>query len=204
MRLNKFLLAGVTAMSLASTAMAGGRNPGSLLLFPEFDNRVANLTLLTVTNTNADTVNGTIKVEFVYIGKYAANNVVLDCLEFNRTHTLTPNDTLTVITSAHNPGQEQGYVYVFAKHPTTGKAIAWDYLIGSMIVQSGIESFGFESLPHRLPDLFSVRRDVDTLILNRFVLEILRYARLDQHMKIIRPNGAKGQMLCASRRSLID
>ncbi len=147
MRFNKYLLAGVTAMSLASSAMAGGRNPGSLLLFPEFDNRVANLTLLTVTNTNADTVNGTIKVEFVYIGKYAANNVVLDCLEFNRTHTLTPNDTLTVITSAHNPGQEQGYVYVFAKDKDTGIAKVFNHLIGNEMTIMGIEALDYSVNP---------------------------------------------------------
>ncbi|MBL8858286.1 MAG: hypothetical protein JNL28_07285 [Planctomycetes bacterium] len=147
MRINKFLLAGVTALGLASTAMAGGRNPGSLLLFPEFDNRQANLTLLTVTNTNADTVNGTINVEFVYIGKYAPNNITLDCLEFNRTHTLTPNDTLSVITSAHNPGQEQGYVYVFAKDKNTGIAKVFNHLIGNEMTIMGIEALDYSLNP---------------------------------------------------------
>ncbi len=147
MRFNKFLLAGVTALGLASTAMAGGRNPGSLLLFPEFDNRQANLTLLTVTNTNGDTLNGTIKVEFVYIGKYGANNQTLDCLEFNRTHTLTPNDTLSVITSAHNPGQEQGYVYVFAKDKDTGVAKVFNHLIGNEMTIMGIEALDYSLNP---------------------------------------------------------
>lgn len=147
MRFNKFLVAGVTALGLASSAMAGGRNPGSLLLFPEFDNRVANLTLLTVTNTNGDTVNGTIKVEFVYIGKYGANNQVLDCLEFNRTHTLTANDTLSVITSAHNPQQEQGYVYVFAKDVNTGVAKVFNHLIGNEMTIMGIEALDYSLNP---------------------------------------------------------
>jgi hypothetical protein len=147
MRLNKFLLAGVTALGLASTAMAGGRNPGSLLLFPEFDNRQANLTLLTVTNTNGDTLNGTIKVEFVYIGKYGPNNTLLDCLEFNRTHTLTPNDTLSVITSAHNPQQEQGFVYVFAKDVNTGQAKVFNHLIGNEMTIMGIEALDYSLNP---------------------------------------------------------
>jgi hypothetical protein len=73
MRLNKFVLSGLTAVAslgLASEAFADGRNPGSLLLFPEFNNRVADMTLVTVTNTNPDVVNGTVKVEFIYIGKF--------------------------------------------------------------------------------------------------------------------------------------
>ena len=147
MRINKYLLAGATLLSLASTAMASGRNPGSLLLFPEFDNRTANLTLLTVTNTNGDTLNGTIKVEFVYIGKYGPTNQVLDCLEFNRTHTLTPNDTLSVITSVHNPGQEQGYVYVFAKDKDTGQAKVFNHLIGNELTFQGIDMIDYSLNP---------------------------------------------------------
>lgn len=153
MSFNKFALAGVAALSLASSAMANGRNPGSLLLFPEFDNRVANLTLVTVTNTNGDftpdglTFGGTIKVEFVYIGKYAPGNVVLDCLEFNRTHTLTPNDTLTVLTSAHNPQQEQGYVYVFAKDKNNNAAKVFNHLIGNELTLLGIEALDYSLNP---------------------------------------------------------
>lgn len=147
MSINKFVLTGITALSLASAAMANGRNPGSLLLFPEFDNRQANLTMLTVTNTNSDTVNGTVNVEFIYIGKYGPGNTVLDCLEFNRTHTLTANDTLTVITSAHNPQQEQGYVYVFAKDKVTGAAKVFNHLIGNEMTLLGIDALDYSLNP---------------------------------------------------------
>lgn len=154
MRLTQYALMGLTALGLASSAMANGRNPGSLLLFPEFDNRQADLTLVTVTNTNSDTtpvagnaLAGTVKVEYVYIGKYSVGGGPLECLEFNRTETLTPNDTLTVITSAHNPQQEQGYLYVFAKDRSTGAAKVFNFLIGNELTIEGITALDYSLNP---------------------------------------------------------
>jgi hypothetical protein len=154
MSINQFLLTGLTALGLATAALADGRNPGSLLLYPEFDNRTLNVTLLTVTNTNSDFTptpsggfNGSVRVEFVYIGKYAPGGGTLTCLEFNREHLLTPNDTLTLLTSAHNPGQEQGFVYVFAKDPTTGQAIVFNHLIGNVITLNGLFSLDYSMNP---------------------------------------------------------
>jgi hypothetical protein len=131
----------------AGTALAGGHTPGSLLLFPEFDNRTANVTLVTVTNTNGSVANGTVEVEFVYIGKYDHTGAELPCLEFNRTHVLTPNDTLTVVTSAHNPQQQQGYLYVFAKDRVTHQPIVYNHLIGNVVTMQGIESVDFSMNP---------------------------------------------------------
>jgi hypothetical protein len=137
MRLPKFALLALTLVGFASSALANGRNPGSLLLFPEFDNRYGNLTLLTVTNTNTgvnpDGSNGSIKVEFVYIGRFGPQHTDLNCLETNRTETLTANDTLSVVTSFHNPNHEQGYVYVFAKDVITGRAKVFNYLTGQVL-----------------------------------------------------------------------
>lgn len=116
---------GLAALALTATANAESR-PGSLLLFPSFDSSPGSSTVLTVTNTNDDVVTGTVLVEFIYIEEKT-------CLEYNRTALLTANDTLTVLAAVHNPDQEQGYVYVFAKSPQTGAAISWDYLIGNMI-----------------------------------------------------------------------
>ena len=160
MRLNQFLLSGVTALAavgLAPDALANGRNPGSLLLFPEFDNRVnaGHLTLLTVTNTNSGVGNpgnadGTIKVEFIYIGKYATvggQQVELNCLEFNRTETLTANDTISVLTNVHNPQQEQGFVYAFAKDKTTGKPISFNWLIGNVLTLESITQVEYSMNP---------------------------------------------------------
>lgn len=156
MRINQFVLTGLTVLGLASAAMADGRNPASLLIYPEFDNRALNLTLLTVTNTNSDftrvpgaggLLTGTVRVEFVYIGRYGTNDTPLDCLEFNREHTLTPNDTLTLLTSAHNPQQEQGFVYVFAKNPQTGQAIVFNHLIGNLVTLNGLWSLDYSMNP---------------------------------------------------------
>jgi len=144
MILNSFCKAALAAVALAGASFANGHNPGSLLLFPEFDNRFGNDTLITVTNTNADTVNGFIEVEFIYIGKFDASGQALNCLEFNRTHVLTPNDTLTVATRAHAPDAGSGYLYCFAKSPVTGVAIAHDHLVGDLLAIDGaaVVSFG--------------------------------------------------------------
>jgi streptogramin lyase len=122
------------------------RNPASLLVFPEFDNRVADLTLLTVTNTQdyGDDVN----VEFVYVGRIAPNGDTLPCLEFNRTRTLTPRDTISLITSVDNPNQAQGYVYVFAKSKTTGQAIVHNALVGNALVIDGISALSYSYNPY--------------------------------------------------------
>jgi len=154
MRLPKTALLGLAAyatLGLASSALANGRNPASLLLYPEFDNRRYDLTLVTVTNTNTgqnpDGSNGTIKVEFVYIGRYGQQGESLSCLETNRTETLTANDTLSVVTSFHNPNHAQGYLYVFAKDAVTGRAKAFNYLIGNLLTMEGLSQLEYSMNP---------------------------------------------------------
>jgi len=117
------------------------RRPGSLVLYPEFDNNPGSYTLVTVTNTDCIQNTGEdVQIEFKYIDKDG-------CAEFNKTEVLTPCDTLTVLTSAHNPNQDQGYLYVFAKRPDpsapNGVPIAWDHLVGSLMVIQGLET-GFD------------------------------------------------------------
>jgi len=114
--------------------------PGSLLLFPRFDNRTNTITVITVTNTNCDftpgpgpLLNGTVDVEYVYIGRYGPNGQELDCLETNRTRRLTPCDTITLLTRFDNPQVERGFLYVFAKDPQSGQAIVWNHLIGQAL-----------------------------------------------------------------------
>jgi hypothetical protein len=151
MSIHKFALLGVATLGLASSALANGRNPGSLLLYPEFDNRNGHLTLLTVTNTNTgvnpDESDGTIKVEFIYIGRYDYNGNQLNCLEFNRTETLTANDTLSLLTHVHNPQQEQGYVYAFAKDRSTGRAVVFNHLIGNLMTLESFDSLEYSMNP---------------------------------------------------------
>lgn len=151
MRFPKFALLGLATLGMATSAMANGRNPGSLLLYPEFDNRNSHLTLLTVTNTNtginADGSDGTIRVEFVYIGRYGQNDTVLPCLETNRTAELTANDTLSLLTSFHNPNHAQGYVYLFAKDESTGRAKAFNFLIGNVLTLESIDQLEYSMNP---------------------------------------------------------
>jgi len=143
MKLNKLFLSGLVAVAgigLSTDVLAGGRNPGSLLLYPEFDNTAGDITVLTVTNVLASETD----IEFVYIGVSDAGGPV-DCEEFNRTTTLTGNDTLTLLTKFHNPQLETGYVYVFAK--SGGLPVSHDGLIGSQLVISGIMNFDYSVNP---------------------------------------------------------
>ncbi len=120
------------------------RNPGSLLIFPIFDNRQGNLTMVTVTNTNCDFTPGpgtlfagTVDLKYYYVGKYGLNGEDLGCLAANRTRRLSPCDTITVWTSADNPNQSLGYLYVYAISPTTGQPIVFNHLIGQEIFLEG-------------------------------------------------------------------
>jgi Big-like domain-containing protein len=110
------------------------RRPGSLLLYPQYDSRPGSLTYITVTNTNPSQ---SVKVEYDYVNGE-------DCSRFDRTHLLTPNDTLSVVAEYHHPDSEQGFLYLFAKHPETGQAIVHNGLIGQVMVLDGVEMFGLE------------------------------------------------------------
>jgi hypothetical protein len=137
-------LTGAAWAALGTGAIAGGADPGSLLVYPCYDNRGGAISVISVVNTNGDTsgdTHGNIAVEFVYINGDT-------CLEFNRTVLLTPKDSFTAVTKYHNPNADQGYVYAFAKHPISGQAVAWDYLVGSMQVYTGLNQLGFETMPY--------------------------------------------------------
>ena len=130
--------AATLGLGLNANATGGSNEPGSLLVFPLFDNTRGGHTVVTVTNTNGDQLNGSVAVEYIYIDAY-------DCHEFNRTRLLTPNDTLTVLTKLDNPNMVKGYLYVFAKKASTGKAIKFDYLIGSeLLIDAGNPDDTFE------------------------------------------------------------
>lgn len=161
MRLNKFVLSGFTALAglgFGSEAMANGRNPGSLLIYPEFDNRQASLSLVTVTNTNEDTsffgstsiFNGTVRAHFIYVARVGLDHQYIECTEFDRTETLTPNDTFSALTSFHNPGYEQGYLYVYAQGAygaNIGRPITHNWLIGNLLAIKGFEALDYSLNP---------------------------------------------------------
>jgi hypothetical protein len=76
-----------------------------------------------------------VRVEFRYIDADT-------CLETDRTQQLTPNDTITVVTRAHQGGQNRGYVYAYACDPQ-GTPISYNFLIGSELVLDGIEALDY-------------------------------------------------------------
>ena len=138
------LIAGLTSTALASH----GRNAGSLLLYPEFDNRAGVVTVLTVTNVDAAEEAEDIRVHFHYIGKYDVDGEPLDCEEFDRFELLTPKDTLTLITNAHNPEHERGYVYLYAVDAdNTSIPITHNFLTGNVMTVDGLAAFEFSVNP---------------------------------------------------------
>ena len=137
-------LTALAGISMAGGAMADGRAPGSLLLFPEFDNQLGTVTVLTVTNTAVDV--GDVQVEFVYIGRYGASGGDIDCEEFNRTEVLTDNDTITLLTEVHNPQQAQGFVYAFARQGVANP-IVHNWLIGNVMTVDGLDTFEYSVNP---------------------------------------------------------
>ncbi|MCA8980273.1 MAG: hypothetical protein H6831_12955 [Planctomycetes bacterium] len=70
----------------------------------------------------------------------------LGCAEFDRYETLTPNDTLSLITAYHNPEQALGYLVVYAVDEQ-GNAVAADHLIGQSMSINGIERFEYSVNP---------------------------------------------------------
>lgn len=112
------------------------RRPGALLLYPEFDSREGILTMVTVTNTLTSYLAGTVDTEFVYRREG-------DCLEFNRSETLTPGDTISLIVGSHVPNAVRGFLYVVARCPETGEPIAYNGLIGQYIVFNGMKAFSY-------------------------------------------------------------
>jgi hypothetical protein len=134
-------LAGTAVLGLSVNAAASGlATPGSLLVFPCYDNTRGTQTVVTVTNTNTNTdpILGGVDVEYRYING-------LNCLETNRTRHLTPGDTLSVIVSLDNPNAVQGYLYVFAKR--NGQAISFNHLIGASFTITADPLRDFELAP---------------------------------------------------------
>lgn len=112
------------------------RLPASLLLYPEFDNGSAQVTLLTVTNVNRLYLDGGVRVEFRYIDGPS-------CLETNRTEYLTPNDTVTVLTRVHQGGTGRGYAYAYAVD-AQARPISHNFLIGDLIRLDGIGAIDYD------------------------------------------------------------
>lgn len=120
MKISHLLAGGLASLVLATSAQAHNE-PGSLLVFPEFNNQHGMYQILTVTNTSAEE---SVVVEIVYIDGDT-------CQEFNRNIELTPLDTFSFLTKEHNPQHVQGYAYAFAKDGINGDPINFNHLVGS-------------------------------------------------------------------------
>jgi len=164
--IHRIFATGLLVAGLASSVLASdGRNAGSLLLYPEFDNRAGVVTVLTVTNVDAKAEAEDIRVHFHYIGKYDENSQPINCLEFDRFELLTPKDTLTLITNAHNPEHERGYVYLYAVDADNVTVpITHNYLTGNLMTVDGLEAFEYSMNPisYRGMTPAGTNTDVDT------------------------------------------
>jgi hypothetical protein len=139
--LNSVLKSALTlagAALLGAVAHADGLNPGSLLIYPEYDSTTSHNTLITVTNTSQTL---TIRVKFEYVSPLEPV-----CLLTDREATLTPNDTLTVLVSAHIGAGRRGFLYVFAIG-TGGAAISANFLVGDNLVIDGANSLQYAINP---------------------------------------------------------
>lgn len=149
----KTLLFSATAAVAALGSVANANTldrTGSLLLFPFFDNTRGAVQAFTVTNTSAD---ASVRIEYVYINE-------TDCLEFNRTRTLTPNDTVTTLSYLDNPNMARGYLYVFAKN-AAGQAITFNNLAGATVVAT-VNAGLYEAAPIVFQGLTASNASTDT------------------------------------------
>ncbi len=141
--------AALFASAFAPSALADGRNPGSLLVFPVHRSGATMFTVVSVTNTNTQPATpssngGSINLHYEYVN-VTANPAdpfkPLGCTIFDRIEFLTPADTLSVLTSCHNataPGGQEGYLVVTAEDPDAFRdTIEFNYLIGSALVING-------------------------------------------------------------------
>jgi hypothetical protein len=125
----------LAAVSLVSPVAAQLPEPGSALVYPEFDNRQGRATVFTITNTDPGG-NGNTRAHLVFVN--SAN-----CQEFDRSEVLTPNDTFTALTSIYVPGSMRGWFYAFAQHATSGQPISRNRLTGVVSVFDGVSATNY-------------------------------------------------------------
>ena len=66
----------------------------------------------------------------------------LSCVRYEKSRTLTGNDTITLLTSADNPEQQAGYAYAYALDRALDPG-GFDVLIGQMHIIDGIHSWNY-------------------------------------------------------------
>jgi hypothetical protein len=165
------------ASALAPNALADGRKPGSVLVYPVHRSGSGHqfFTVVCVTNINRTPQNpnsfgGSTGVWFEYVNvrpNAADPFKPLGCSIFDRHEFLTPADTLCVLTSCHNAtfgtGQE-GYLVVSAEDPSRAPGARWshNHLIGSAMVVSGSGVvYSTEAIPFKSPLRSGDRTDLN-------------------------------------------
>lgn len=147
----KTILSTLALAALALPTLANGRNPGSLLIYPEYRFGNGLDTVLTVTNTNPTTA---VRVHMFYVSGNQANL----CQTNNRIVNLAARGTCTILASTHLgafPAVQQGYVFAYAEN-ATGQAIAFNWLAGDLLQVDGLpgalnSEYSVEVLPFNSP-----------------------------------------------------
>lgn len=164
MKLRKFALASLVVLAASPFALAGGRNPGSVLVYPVQRSGGGFFTVVSVTNINTApetpiSFGGSTLVHYEYVNTIHNPKDVqqpLGCTVFDRIEYLTPADTLSVLTTCHNAtaGGQQGYLVVSAQNPSQFD-VPWshNFLIGSELVVNAsggiyaLNAIPFEAVP---------------------------------------------------------
>ncbi|MEX1023891.1 MAG: hypothetical protein WD226_02335 [Planctomycetota bacterium] len=160
--------------ALAPSIFADGRNPGSLLVYPvqrsgfdfnggpEANGGAPFFTVASVTNTNLNPIAGSTQVHFEYVNKLE-NDTLASCYVNNVFETLTPADTLSVLTACHNSPAAAGYLVVTAKNPATFDTYwSFNYLIGSeLVVTSRGSAYAMNAMPFESPLAEGLDTDLD-------------------------------------------
>jgi len=156
---------------IAGEAVADGRKPGSVLVFPAQRTNAAGFTIVSVTNTHVQpqtptSFGGSTNVHFEYHDvildparpTHAAGKSVFDRVEF-----LSPADTLSVLTACHDPQWGQGFLVVSAEDPGLYRT-PWshDRLIGSALhLASSGATYWIHAIPFGSPVAAGLPTDLD-------------------------------------------
>jgi hypothetical protein len=161
-------LALLGAASIAPSALADGREPGSVLIYPIQRSSLLNpgvFNVVSVTNTNR-AGSGETDVHFEYVNVTTSPSPFLfaNCNIADRVETLTPADTLSVLTSCHNGGTDvQGYLVVSARNPNLVDTYwSFNHLIGSeQVVSAGGGMYSLNALPFKAIGAQGTDTDLD-------------------------------------------
>jgi len=165
--------AALTAGLFTPNALADGRNPGSVLIYTVHRSGPTFFTIISVTNTNTykaspNSLGGTTDVHYEYANtnKVAGMPFMPDgCNIIDRVETLTPADTLSVLTACHNaftPGGQEGYLVVSALDPVKGHPWSHNFLVGSeFVVSSSGVVYSMEAIPFESPVEKHCETDLD-------------------------------------------